>query len=157
MRTIAGSSYDVEGTFKTLSSIGLGTESADYGKSGKLEFDEATFMEAMLEDPESVTELMNAFAADLQDFTDSMVSDSTVSVGGTTAKEGKITNRIDYLETQSDEIDERIESWEAQLEMEQATLEARYTAMEVALAELEQSSSYLSALSSMDFSNSSDD
>lgn len=153
MRSITGSSFDVEGTFKTLSSIGLETESVDFGKSGKLEFDESAFMKAMLEDPESVSELVNSFAADLQEFTDGMISDSTISVGGTTAKEGKITNRIDYLETQSDEIDERIENWEAQLKMEQATLEARYAAMETSLAQLSQSSGFLASLSSMNFSS----
>lgn len=154
MRGITGNYHsELDGRFKTLSSVGISTESVDFGKSGKLEFDEATFMEAMLEDPESVSELINTMATELHEFSESMISDSTMSVGGKTVKEGRLSSRIDSLETRSDEIDQRIEDWEAQLAMERATLEARYVAMETTLAEISQNSGYLSALSSMNFSS----
>ncbi len=156
MRDIMGSyDADMEGSYKMLSSIGLSTESTDYGKSGKLEFDESEFMEAMLNDSEGVSELVHSVATELSGYVDSMISDSTTSVGGKTVKEGRLSSRIDSLETQSDEIDDRVAEWEAQLAMEKATLEARYVAMETSLAEITQNTGFVSSLSSMNFGSGS--
>lgn len=143
------------GDYKTLSSIGIATESAGYGKSGKLEFDESVFMKAMLNDPSSVKELMNSFASEMKIFADSMVSNSEILVGNTTAKEGALSNRIDSLEKSSNDIDEKIEDLEARLAMERASLESLYANMETSLSELTQRASYLSALTSYNYSSDS--
>jgi flagellar capping protein FliD len=86
---------------------------------------------------------MNAFAKELQAYADGMVSESSQSVGGTTAKKGKIPNKIDQLERQARAISQRIDELEARLAMEQASLEAMYADMETRLAELTQMTMYL--------------
>ena len=137
MRYIASRSRSdsVDGQYKILSSIGIATESLDYGKSGKLEFNESAFMEGMLKDPSAVKELMNSFAADMKTFAEGMISKSAITVGTTIAKEGSLSNRMDSLERSSNNIDERIENLEARLAMEKASLEILYANMETSLAE----------------------
>lgn len=146
--------YDLEGKYKSLSSIGITTESVDFGKSGKLQFDESAFMEAMLDDPRSVEEVLRSFAEEMQNFTKQMVSGTPENVGGTTVKTGTIINRIDSLEERSSQIDERIADFEARLAMEQASLEKLYANMETRLSELNQQSFYFSALLDQGLSNS---
>ncbi|MCD6182687.1 MAG: flagellar filament capping protein FliD [Thermovirga sp.] len=138
-----------DGELATLAYLGIETESVDYGKSGKLQFDESKFMEAMLESPEKVKNIMNSFAGELKAFADGKISESPQNVGLTTAKEGEIPNRIDQLERQARAISQRIDALEAQLAMEQAALEALYTNMETRLAELTKMSSYITSLSSL--------
>ncbi len=148
-------SSSADGDYKTLSSVGIATKSSNYGKSGELDFDESAFMEAMLSDPSAVKGLMNSFASEMKTFAESMISDSSISVGGTIAKEGSLSNRIDSLETNSNSIDERIENLEARLAMEKASLESLYANMETSLAEMSQRAGYLSALTSYDYSSNS--
>ena len=147
--------YDQEGGYKTLSSIGIATESKDFGKSGKLEFDESTFMKAMLENPGSVKDIMQSFATEMADFTKGMISRTPEIVGGTTVKKGTLVNRIDSLEQQSSRIDKRIADFEARLEMERASLEKLYANMETRIAEINYQSSYISALLEYAFGSSS--
>jgi len=157
MRSIAGKvRYDVEGEYKSLSSIGITTESVDFGKSGKLRFDESAFMEAMLDDPRGVGEVLRSFAEEMQGFTKQMISGTPESVGGTMVKTGTIINRIDSLEERSSRIDERIADFEARLAMEQASLEKLYANMERRLSEMNQQSYYFSALLDQGLSNSSE-
>ncbi len=157
MRYIASRSRSdsVDGQYKILSSIGIATESLDYGKSGKLEFNESAFMEGMLKDPSAVKELMNSFAADMKTFAEGMISKSAITVGTTIAKEGSLSNRMDSLERSSNNIDERIENLEARLAMEKASLEILYANMETSLAEMTQKAEYLSSLTSFDYSSNS--
>ena len=147
--------YDQEGGYKTLSSIGIATESTDFGKSGKLEFDESAFMKAMLENPGRVKDIMQSFATEMADFTKGMISRTPEIVGGTTVKKGTLVNRIDSLEQQSSRIDKRIADFEARLEMERASLEKLYANMETRIAEINYQSSYISALLEYAFGSSS--
>jgi len=152
MRDIASKSRSssTEGDYTLLSSIGISTDSANYGESGKLEFDESKFMESMLKDPSSVKDLMKSFASDMKDFTESMISESTTTIGGMSSKKGTLTNRIDSLGKSSDAIDDKIDDLEDRLAMQKASLQKRYAAMETKLASLDQSSKYLSYLASDD-------
>ncbi len=157
MRSIAGKvRYDLDGEYKSLSSIGITTESVDFGKSGKLQFDESVFMEAMLQDPRGVGEVLQSFAVEMQGFTKQMISGTPESMGGTIVKTGTIINRIDSLEERSSRIDERIADFEARLAMEQASLEKLYANMERRLSEMNQQSYYFSALLDQGLSNSSE-
>jgi len=149
MRYIVSKPRDAgNGERVTLAYLGIETESVDYGKSGKLKFDESKFMKAMLESPEKVKNIMNSFAGELKVFADGKISESPQNVGLTTAKEGEIPNKIDQLERQAEAISQRIDALEAQLAMEKAALEALYTNMEMRLAELTKMSSYITSLSS---------
>ncbi|MFP4482722.1 MAG: flagellar filament capping protein FliD [Thermovirgaceae bacterium] len=147
--------YDLEGEYKSLSSVGITTESVDYGKSGKLEFDESAFMDAMLDDPEGVQKVLQSFAEEMQGFTKQMISGAPESVGGSMVKTGTVINRIDSLEKRSSQIDERIADFEARLEMEQASLEKLYANMETRLSEMNQQSYHFSALLDQGMSDSS--
>lgn len=138
--------YDQEGGYNTLASIGIATESTDFGKSGKLEFDESAFMKAMLENPGRVKDIMQSFATEMADFSKGMISGTPEIIGGVTVKQGTLVNRIDTLEQQSSRIDKRIADFEARLEMEKASLEKLYTNMETRLSEMNYQSYYTSAL-----------
>ncbi|KUK58478.1 MAG: Flagellar hook-associated 2 domain-containing protein, partial [Synergistales bacterium 53_16] len=138
--------YDQEGGYNTLASIGIATESTDFGKSGKLEFDESAFMKAMLENPGRVKDIMQSFATEMADFSKGMISGTPEIIGGVTVKQGTLVNRIDTLEQQSSRIDKRIADFEARLEMEKASLEKLYTNMEIRLSEMNYQSYYTSAL-----------
>jgi flagellar hook-associated protein 2 len=137
------------GESRLLSFAGISTESGDFGKSGKLQFDETAFMEAMLEDPGSVMEVIQSFAAEMKTFTEGMISRSTISIGGTTAKKGRIYSQIDTLERQSLDIDRRVANFEARLEMERASLEALYSNMESRIAMISKQASYITSLSQL--------
>ncbi|MFA0888277.1 MAG: flagellar filament capping protein FliD [Synergistales bacterium] len=132
----------------SLFELGIRTESSDFGKSGKLEFDESAFMEMMKTDPEAVAETLNAFASRLTALAGGMVSKSTVSVGGVSTREGRIPQRIDSLERQSERIDLRVKDLEARLILQKASLEALYANMETSLSKMTQQSGMLSVLSS---------
>jgi len=156
MRDITGKTRFLSGGGSgLLSSIGIASESLDYGKSGKLVFDESAFMESMLEDPESVQEMINSYAVELKSYTEGMISKSTISVGGTTAKKGKIYSQIDTLEKQSKAIDKRVADFEIRLQMQQASLEALYSNMESRISALTQQAAYISSFSN--FTSSSGD
>lgn len=158
MRYTVSKSYSsaVEGDYSTLSSIGVTTESDNYGESGELEFDESAFMDAMLKDPSSVKDLMNSFASGMKTFTESMISESTTTLGGTSSKKGSLINRIDSLEQSSDAIDDKIDDLEDRLALQKASLQKRYAAMETNLATLDQNAQYLDYFTS-NYSNSDDD
>ena len=150
MRDIVSKSRSsaTEGDYTLLSSIGISTDSHNYGESGKLKFDESKFMESMLKDPSSVKDLMKSFASDMKDFTEGMISKSSTTVGGISAKKGTLINRIDSLETSSDVIDDKIDDLEDRLVLQKASLQKRYAAMETKLAYLDQNAKYLSYLAS---------
>jgi len=112
-------------------------------------------MESMLEDPESVQEMINSYAVELKSYTEGMISKSTISVGGTTAKKGKIYSQIDTLEKQSKAIDKRVADFEIRLQMQQASLEALYSNMESRISALTQQAAYISSFSN--FTSSSGD
>jgi flagellar hook-associated protein 2 len=150
MRNITGKPRSLSnGESRLLSFAGISTESVDYGKSGKLQFDETAFMEAMLDDPGSVMEMVRSFAVEMKTFTEGMISRSTISVGGTTAIKGRIYSQIDTLERQSLDIDRRVADFEARLEMEKASLEALYSNMESRIAMISKQASYITSLSQL--------
>lgn len=132
----------------TLSRLGIRTESADFGKSGKLEFDESAFMENMKSDPKAVADTLKTFADRLGAVSEGMVSRSTVLVGGTSVKKGRLIQQVDSLEKQSGQIDGRIKDLEARLALQRASLEALYSEMEASLAKLTQQAGMLSIFSS---------
>lgn len=132
----------------TLSRLGIRTEATDFGKSGKLEFDESVFMENMKSDPKAVAETLKTFADRLGVISDGMVSRSTVNVGGVSVKKGRLLQQVDSLEKQSGQIDQRVKDLETRLALQKASLEALYSEMEASLAKLTQQASMLSIFSS---------
>ncbi|HPE65572.1 MAG TPA: flagellar filament capping protein FliD, partial [Synergistales bacterium] len=131
--------------FTLLSQLGISTESADYGKSGKLEFDTDKFMEALREDPEGVAAIMNTMMTSMDDYIGNMVDTSQVQVGDTTAPKGRIASQIYTFRSEITTLDKRISDLERRLEVRARGLYESFANAEVHLAKLQQQASWLSS------------
>ncbi len=132
--------------FTLLSQIGISTESTDYGKSGKLEFDSDKFMEALRNDPDGVAAIMNTVMGKMDDYIGNMVDTSQVEVGYTTAPKGRIASQITTWQTEIATIDKRIAESEARLELRARGLYEQFAQAEVNLAKLQQQASWLASI-----------
>ncbi len=131
--------------FTLLSQLGISTESTDYGKSGKLEFDTDKFMEALREDPEGVAAIMNTVMTSMDEYIENMVSTSQIEVGNTTAPKGRIASQIYTYESEITTLDTRISDLERRLEVRARGLYESFANAEVRLAKLQQQASWLSS------------
>lgn len=129
-----------------LSAIGIKTESVNYGKSGKLEFDEAAFDAAFDRNPEAVRNLISGAAGRLLELVDGYVSSVPVNVGGAVVREGRIPNRIDSINATIIDLRKQIASFEYRLEMKKVSLTQRFTRLEDALAQLTKQSQWLAGV-----------
>jgi len=148
MREIVMQSTVLGNTDLTFTRLGIRTDSSDFGKSGKLQFDESAFMESMKTDPNAVADTLKTFASRLISFCEGMASSSRIDVGGVSAKKGRILQQIDTLERQSGQLDKRIQDLEVRLALQKASLETLYSNMEANLAKLTRQSGMLSIFSS---------
>lgn len=131
--------------FTLLSQLGISTESAAYGKSGKLEFDTDKFMEALREDPEGVAAIMNTMMTSMDDYIGNMVDTSQVQVGDTTAPKGRIASQIYTFRSEITTLDKRISDLERRLDVRARGLYESFANAEVRLAKLQQQASWLSS------------
>lgn len=131
--------------FTLLSQLGISTESTNYGKSGKLEFDTDKFMEALREDPEGVAAIMNTMMTSMDDYIGNMVDASQVQVGDTTAPKGRIASQIYTFRSEITTLDKRISDLERRLEVRARGLYESFANAEVRLAKLQQQASWLSS------------
>lgn len=132
--------------FTLLSQLGISTESTDYGKSGKLEFDTDKFMEALREDPEGVAAIMNTMMTSMDEYIGNMVDASQVQVGNTTAPKGRIASQIYTFQSEITTLDKRISDLERRLEVKARGLYESFASAEVRLAKLQQQASWLSSV-----------
>jgi flagellar hook-associated protein 2 len=132
--------------FSQLSQIGITTESIDYGKSGRLEFDTDKFMAAMTEDPQSVADLVNGVANKFESYLANMVDAVPVTIGGSTAPRGRVPSQIQNLQEQIRSIDKRIADFEERLSIRQRGLYEQFSQMENTLARLNQQASWLASV-----------
>jgi len=132
--------------FTLLSQIGISTESTDYGKSGKLEFDSAKFMEALRNDPDGVGAIMNTIMGKMDDYIGNMVDTSQIEVGYTTAPKGRIASQITTWQTEIATIDKRIAESETRLELRARGLYEQFAQAEVNLAKLQQQATWLASV-----------
>ncbi|GEM_PF-525249 len=129
-----------------LSAVGIKTESINYGKSGKLEFDETAFDAAFDRNPEAVRDLIRGAAARLLELVDGYVSSIPVNVGGAVVREGRIPNRIDSIDSTIRDLRKQIASFEYRLEMKKVSLTQRFTRLEEALSQLTKQSQWLAGV-----------
>lgn len=132
--------------FTLLSQIGLSTESVDYGKSGKLEFDQNKFMEALTNDPDSVAALMTTLMGQMDDYIDNMVSTSQQEIGNTAVPKGRIASQVFTYQSEINLIGKRISDMERRLEVRARGLYESFASAEVRLAELQQQASWLASV-----------
>ncbi|MGI6253784.1 MAG: flagellar filament capping protein FliD, partial [Aminivibrio sp.] len=132
--------------FTLLSQIGISTESTDYGKSGKLEFNTEKFMEALRRDPDGVAAIMNTTMERMDEFVGNMVDASQVEVGSTTAPKGRIASQINTWQSEINTISKRIAEFDRRLELRARGLYEQFSQAEVRLAKLQQQASWLASV-----------
>jgi flagellar hook-associated protein 2 len=145
LRQIVADPLSLDG-FSQLSQIGITTESIDYGKSGKLEFDTDKFMAAMTEDPQGVAGLVNGVVNKFESYLANMVDAVPVAIGGSTALRGRVPSQVQHLQNQIEAIDKRIADFEERLSIRQRGLYERFSQMENTLAQLNQQASWLASV-----------
>jgi len=146
MRTLISDPIATEGAFKMLSQIGITTEAADYGKSGKLVFDADKFMDAMIANSEDVASLMTTVTAKFDNFIGNIVDNVPIVVGSTTATKGRVASEINHLNNRITTIDKRIADFEQRLAIKEKGLIEQYTQMETVLAQLTQQANWLAGI-----------
>ena len=132
--------------FSLLSQIGISTESTDYGKSGKLEFNTDKFMAALTEDPDGVAAIMNTLMANTDEYIGNMVDATPVEVGTATTPKGRVASQVSMLQSEIKVIDKRIVDFERRLEVRSRGLYDSFAKAEVRLAKLQQQASWLSSV-----------
>ena len=150
---ISGSSDVLSATglkndFSLLSEIGLSTESLDFGKSGRLQFDAEKFMEALEKNSEDVGNIMVSFANRMDSEINDMVSSIQTEVGGTVAIKGGLPSQQKAWQNQIDSLNKRITDHERRLTMRQQSLYKQYARMEQYMGNMSSQSAWLASVSS---------
>lgn len=142
--------YDTSKT--QLSSLGISTESFNYGKSGLIEFDEDTFFEAMKDDSQLVSNIMTSFMRDLDDYIGNLVDSSNVIIGGQIVTKGRIATALNSIDTEVSALSEQINKLERQLAEKQTAMYKQYSDMEQYIqtmnSQMASLSQYMSQMSS---------
>jgi flagellar hook-associated protein 2 len=126
------------GTFTAISQVGLG-----FSRTGRWEFAEWEFDEAIRTDAASVERLFKGSGATLGAF-----NALQEVLEKYTSAEGLLPTAQDRLDDQLEKIAKRIDEYEARLEIRRAALQKEFTAADLAISQLNASRSQLSSLSS---------
>lgn len=131
-------------TYTGLYQMGLKTTSTDHGKSGELEFNSRDYMKAMTKNSEEATDVMLAFAKDMQTFADGMLRSSAASGdSGKGAAKGAVVRAIDGIDTEIKSINKYLNTFEQRLQKKKETLFKRFSEAERNLSKLMQQASWL--------------
>ncbi|MNK72078.1 Flagellar hook-associated protein 2 [compost metagenome] len=135
----------LSGAYSTLSSIGIGTTTAD---RKHLSLDETKFKDALASNPDRVAELFNREAA--ADKPTGVAGRLKAFLGEVGGAEGVFATRKDSAARQTKYIDDQIASYEIRLEQRRKTLVSQFTAMEKAVGLMKsQQSALMSQLASL--------
>lgn len=135
------------GAYDQLSEIGITTDSADFGKSGKLVIDETKLREAINKDADSVQKLFfsdsdadgvvdsgeKGIATKVYNVLMSLTDSSTTTYGSVSAKKGIIAERIDAFGKTTKLYDDRIADFEERLAIREKGLRQKFLMMEQSL------------------------
>lgn len=134
-------------TYTGLYQMGFKTTSTDHGKSGELEFNSRDYMKAMTRNAEEATDVMLAFAKDMQTFTDGMLRSSAASGdSGKGAAKGAVVRAIDGIDTEIKSINKYLKTFEQRLQKKKETLFKRFSEAERNLSKLMQQASWLNSV-----------
>ena len=134
-------------TYTGLYQMGFKTTSTDFGKSGELEFSSRDFMKAMTKNSEEATDVMLAFAKDMQTFADGMLRSSAASGdSGKGAAKGAVVREIDGIKTEVNSINKYLNTFEQRLQKKKETLFKRFSDAERNLSKLMQQASWLNSV-----------
>lgn len=134
-----------------LSTLGITTESTNYGKSGLLEFDSEKFFEAIKDDSQMVSNVMLTFMKGVDAYIGNLVDSSNILVGGTAVTKGRIAAALNNIDTEVSTLSEQIAKLEKQLEERQKNMYKQYSSMEQAIQKMNAQMSSMSQF----FSNNS--
>jgi flagellar hook-associated protein 2 len=133
-----------------LMTLGITTESNDYGKSGYIEFDSEKFLAQMESDPEISGNAMLTFMREMDVYIGNLVDSSQTLVAGQIVTKGRIAGALNSIDSEQSTLNDRITKLERQLEERQTSLYKQYSDMEVAIQKLNaQMSSLTNYLSNM--------
>lgn len=148
IRIAASSAIEGEGKYRTLSSIGITTQS--WYDQGKLYIDEDKLRTALNEDLDGVIKMFTATkAADGSDgIATRLYSAVNNGMKTITDKAGSSNSLVDqsFLGKQIDEIDDRIDQMEDYLIRVEERYWAQFTAMESALQQMQSQSNWLTSM-----------
>lgn len=134
-------------TYTGLYQMGFKTTSTDHGKSGELEFSSKDYMKAMTRNAEEATDVMLAFAKDMQTFTDGMLRSSAASGdSGKGAAKGAVVRAIDGIDTEIKSINKYLKTFEQRLQKKKETLFKQFSEAERNLSKLMQQASWLNSV-----------
>lgn len=134
-------------TYTGLYQMGFKTTSRDHGKSGELEFSSRDYMKAMKKNSEEATDVMLAFAKDMQKFADGMLRSSAGSGNsGRGAVKGAVVQEIDGINTEIKSINKYLSTFEQRLQKKKETLFRRFSEAERNLSKLMQQASWLNSV-----------
>ena len=121
-----------------INSAGITTESANYGKSGLLEFDSDKLIAAMTENPQTLSNLMTTFMRQVDTYIGNIVDSSSNIVGGVTAIKGRMASKVNLIDDQIATLTKQINNLDKTLQARQESLYKRYSDMETAMYKLSQ-------------------
>ena len=142
MKSKLSTNFETDGSdpIGALAEIGFKTL-----QTGKIEFDESAFQDALADNLDQVTGLfIDDFIPAMTDFIDSNIDDT----------DGIVSNRLDSLDDIIDGITDDISNFEDRMDAYEARLKKNFTAMEIALGRLQTAQDSLSALLSTTSSSS---
>ena len=119
-----------------LSTLGVATESFNYGKSGEIEFDEEKFFDAIKSDSQLVSNVMVQFMKDLDGYIGNLVDSSNVVVGGQIVTKGRIAAALNSIDSEVNSLSQQITKLEKQLADRQTALYKQYSSMEQAIQKM---------------------
>ena len=120
----------------SMNSVGITTESANYGKSGLLEFNSDKLISAMTANPQALSTLMTTFMRQVDNYIGNIVDSSSNLVGGVTAIKGRVASKVNFIDDQIATLTKQINNMDKTLKARQENLYKRYTDMETAMYKL---------------------
>ena len=121
-----------------MNSVGIATESANFGKSGLLEFNSDKLIAAMTANPQALSTLMTTFMRQVDGYIGNIVDSSSNLVGGVTAIKGRVASKVNFIDDQIATLTKQINNMDKTLKARQENLYKRYTDMETAMYKLNQ-------------------
>ena len=121
-----------------MNSVGIATESANFGKSGLLEFNSDKLIAAMTSNPQALSTLMTTFMRQVDGYIGNIVDSSSNLVGGVTAIKGRVASKVNFIDDQIATLTKQINNMDKTLKARQENLYKRYSDMETAMYKLNQ-------------------
>ena len=156
LRNMVSGSFGTNGKYSILSSIGITTSSANFGKDASLTLDSAKFAAAMTDDPDSIANMFGAPAGGVTPSKDAVSGQGVANILENYLHPmlmfgGSFANRQSGYTTQIADYKTRITDFEAKATTYQATQKAKFAALETALSAITaQGTSLTSMLKSLD-------